>query len=411
MNELQAHRSASPPLDSVTADVLAEGNSTSWAARNPGLPIIPPHQPLTSAEKAQINVHAAERKATAGSHQEKEASLNDTVKKLLEDMKKRVDTIATEHEVMPDKVQKLLGGYQFYKPSRSATLWNALLHAKATEVNAAGEKHTPVEIRQMVKDDAGMQDLSEEAQEIYIHALEEHRALKNMGVRANNTAAAKDVQNTLDVVLRLATWFGTDNVMDFWEDIMKWEPDAIARKLEQWACSFGQNMEEQNSLENMQKTCARLINSGLGAMTKKQNIRMNFVNFDVTIKSKLGIDLMGWPADAKFQSPFNMTNIEHVRSLRDALKSGTCRWVHMSPQERREHADALQAHRASGEIVNKPHKKRSDAGVPRKHKQVAGKENQSSKRKRASKGQGPRNRDFYEDEEVIDSDEDNSADK
>lgn len=38
-----------------------------------------------------------------------------------------------------------------------------------------------------------------------------------------------------------ATWFGTDNVMDFWEDVLQTEADEIARKLEQWACMAGRS--------------------------------------------------------------------------------------------------------------------------------------------------------------------------
>ena len=36
-------------------------------------------------------------------------------------------------------------------------------------------------------------------------------------------------------------WYGTDNVMDFWEDVMDLEADEIIRKLEQWACMHGKS--------------------------------------------------------------------------------------------------------------------------------------------------------------------------
>jgi hypothetical protein len=39
-----------------------------------------------------------------------------------------------------------------------------------------------------------------------------------------------------------AMWFGTDNVMDFWEDVLQMEADEIARKLEQWACMAGRSV-------------------------------------------------------------------------------------------------------------------------------------------------------------------------
>ncbi|KAG1787593.1 uncharacterized protein HD556DRAFT_1246585, partial [Suillus plorans] len=83
--------------------------------------------------------------------------------------------------------------------------------------------------------------------------LNEHRALQHMSIRATNTAAARDVQSTLDTIFKMldslavrtgiytclfasrghvydtaqATWSGTDNVMDFWEDVVQMEADKI----------------------------------------------------------------------------------------------------------------------------------------------------------------------------------------
>jgi len=34
-----------------------------------------------------------------------------------------------------------------------------------------------------------------------------------------------------------ATWYGTDNAMDFWEDVLKLEPDQVAKQFELWGCS------------------------------------------------------------------------------------------------------------------------------------------------------------------------------
>ncbi|KAI5987810.1 hypothetical protein EDD15DRAFT_2142218, partial [Pisolithus albus] len=157
-------------------------------------------------------------------------------------------------------------------------------------------------------------------------------------------------------------WYGTDNVMDFWEDVMDLEPDEIVRKLEQWAY-----MEERNSVEGMQRMCARILNSGLHAcVVAKKKIRINFVNFEVAIKEKHGIDLLGWPEGMPFQSPHAIMNAEHLRSLHDALKAGTCRWAYMSRQQRLEYQDRLKERRTAGEVVGKAHKKRSDVGKKRR---------------------------------------------
>ena len=36
-------------------------------------------------------------------------------------------------------------------------------------------------------------------------------------------------------------WYGIDNVMDFWEDMMDLKADEIIWKLEQWVCMHGKS--------------------------------------------------------------------------------------------------------------------------------------------------------------------------
>ncbi|KIK10652.1 hypothetical protein PISMIDRAFT_108411, partial [Pisolithus microcarpus 441] len=141
-------------------------------------------------------------------------------------------------------------------------------------------------------------------------------------------------------------WYGTDNVMDFWEDVMDLEPDEIICKLEQWACVHGKNMEEHNSVEGMQQMCACILNSSL----------------HVAIKEKHGIDLLGWPEGMPFQSPHAIINTEHLQSLCDALKADTCCWAYMSRQQCLEYQDRLKEQQTAGEVVGKACKKQSDVG-------------------------------------------------
>ncbi|KAG2738598.1 hypothetical protein P692DRAFT_201695481, partial [Suillus brevipes Sb2] len=186
---------------------------------------------------------------------------------------------------------------------------------------------------------------------------------------ATNTAVARDVQSTLDGVFKTldafavrtgiyaclfasrghvydttqATWFGTDNIMDFWEDVLQMEADEITRKLEQWACMAGRSI-----------------------FLLRRDIRINYTNFGTAIKEKLGIDLKGWPEGIPFQSPTSINDHNALLKLRNALKDGSCHWFRMTPRQREEHSAQLAARRKRGETVGKPRKKRSDAGVPRK---------------------------------------------
>ncbi|KAG1848951.1 hypothetical protein DFJ58DRAFT_662709, partial [Suillus subalutaceus] len=373
----------------------------------------------------------ASRKLSAEQRKEAEDGLSSAIQRLLVDETEKINAIALEHGITQEKVKKLMGGEKHYKGNHNVQLANALIHAKAQEVNAdlpRGAKLSLGEIRNLVKADDSMRNLTAEEEQEYINQLNEHRALQNMSVRATNTAAARDVHlqsrvSTLLMNVQLdslavrtgiyaclfashghvydttqATWFGTDNIMDFWEDVLQMEADEITRKLEQWACMA--------TVQIMQCVCTRLLNSGLRTTVKRRDIRINYANFSTAIKEKLGIDLRGWPDGIPFQSPTSINNHTALLKLRNALKDGSCHWFRMSPQQREEHSTLLAACRKRGETVRKPRKKRADAGVPRKRK---GKENGRQTKHvqgSGSSAQAPKSAEL-----VYSSDEDTSEDE
>lgn len=373
------------------------GNKSTWAARNPGWPVMKPRQSLSAVEKEHRSAHAASRQISAAQRKDRDVLLNEAIRSLADEFEAKVQVLATTHNVTHEKVKKLLGAHKYYRNPRGTQLANAIIHDKAHEVNegrARGEKLSLQQIRDLAKVDPKYHDMTQDEKDELLRALTEYRALKNTSVRATNSAAARDAQSTLEHIFKIldglalrtgiyvclfATrghvydssqpfWYGTDNVMDFWEDVMDLEPDEIVRKMEQWACMHGKNIEERNSVEGMQRMCARILNSGLRVVAKKK-IRINFINFEVAIKARYGIDILGWPEGVPFQSPHTITNAEHLRILRDALKAGTCRWAYMSRQNLEQFQDQLKERRGAGELVGKPRKKRSDAG--RKRRRIA----------------------------------------
>ncbi|KAH7918772.1 hypothetical protein BV22DRAFT_984305, partial [Leucogyrophana mollusca] len=162
-----------------------------------------------------------------------------------------------------------------------------------------------------------------------LDALVDHRNTKSHGVRANNLAAARDMLSTSDRIIKemdsLAactgayvclfltrgnlncsghpTWYSTHNSMDFWEDVMKLNPDDITQHFEQWACSRDQM-----------------------GITGKKDIKMNYMNYDKSIVELHHIKLVGWPDVVKFTNPSLIGAVTDIRSLRDALTSGECHW-------------------------------------------------------------------------------------
>ncbi|KAF8833760.1 hypothetical protein BDN67DRAFT_916317 [Paxillus ammoniavirescens] len=155
-----------------------------------------------------------------------------------------------------------------------------------------------------------------------------------------------------------ATWCGADNTMDFWEDISKLQPHIVTKQFEMWACSQDQNLMQYKSLGNMQRDCMQLINSSFRQLvgTKTQ---LNFSNFKSIIKLKHDINKKGWPEGVPFTSPYNVGNIELIRTLWDTLKKGDCYFYKMTPREHQEFEKELEVCHNAGEVTSAPHKKQA----------------------------------------------------
>ncbi|KAH7904945.1 hypothetical protein BJ138DRAFT_1234068 [Hygrophoropsis aurantiaca] len=392
-----------------------EANSSSWAARNPGQPVIPIRPAparKTGAELASLKIASEQKKA-------KEELFHTALKEIADTQHNLIVEAAAAHDVTVEKALRLYNGYRNYAPSRKAQLSNALLHAKAKEVNQAGAKYTTKEIRELIKDDPDMRDLDSDQEQAFIEQLNEHRKLQKFGLRANNTAAARDMLCTLDNVcgtldsmarrtgsyavffatrghvndLGEPTWHGTDNAMDFFEDVLGLEADDICRKFEQWACTRNENGLERDSLLNVRRACIRFIKSGLNALIgKNKGISMNYENYEKNIMQKYRVQLIGWPTDIPFVSPSKINTITEARKLRDALKDGTCHWAPMSAKEVEAHTKSIETRLAEGVKVGKPRAPRADKGRARGKRAGRGKENsQPSKRAKAISSQPKRN--------------------
>ncbi|KAI6126084.1 hypothetical protein EDD16DRAFT_1473634, partial [Pisolithus croceorrhizus] len=172
--------------------------------------------------------------------------------------------------VTVEYLKGLVGGQTHYYSSWKVQWHNALLHAKALEVNAdcpCGTKYSLKEIQQMVKDDECLQNLSQEEMDQYITMLEEHCNTKVHGIRANNVAAAQDVLMTTNKTAKelnglcdhtgiystllvmqghindsiQSRWTTTDNSAEFWEDVFGHQVADVACQYEQWACTQNQS--------------------------------------------------------------------------------------------------------------------------------------------------------------------------
>jgi len=215
-------REPSPPARAL----LAESDNTTWAARNPTRPILNPRPAparLTEAQKASKAIAREQKKANA-------KRLDDDIKRFTEEQHAKLEEIARTHNIKVEKVKDLVGVSTHYKKSRKPTLHNAILHAKAMEVNQGkwlclfqwyvlttlhiqdlppGQKVKMSELKALAADDEAMQNLTPEEEQDFIDKLTEFREQKTTGVRANNAAAARDMLCTSDSINRQVSPSGT----------------------------------------------------------------------------------------------------------------------------------------------------------------------------------------------------------
>ncbi|EGO30687.1 hypothetical protein SERLADRAFT_404750 [Serpula lacrymans var. lacrymans S7.9] len=151
--------------------------------------------------------------------------------------------------------------------------------------------------------------------------------------------------------------------MDFWEDVVGRDPDKLAMLFEQWACSRNQTVCKQEDLADCRQLCTRFCRSGLRSILKR--------------KTK-----MPFHQDMPFVNPSVIGTVLKICKLREARKTGSCHWVKLTQAQLQEHKAQLNEHGQAGEVLKKKRKKKSDAGVVRKRRQIT----QNSKNERELSG-------------------------
>ncbi|KAG6887896.1 hypothetical protein C0992_010306 [Termitomyces sp. T32_za158] len=262
-------------------------------------------------------------------------------------------------------------------------------------VTEGGNKRTLRELQKLIEEDASLKNLSKDREQELISTLEEHRALKATGARANRRAAAIDATKNVDGIIQecknlyLRTGVRTivfftrshaDNRFDamfaasnptslkFFPQILKLDAGNVATKFELFACAEEKAGIKIGSTNTLRMECTWLIVDGLRKITQDKKINMNYQNYETVIIEAHHVKLVGWPEHVPFATPANLTTKDEILLLRSALKDGVCHWKVLSHKERMEHAKRLEDARASGVMIGVKHKPRRDKGKPRKKK-------------------------------------------
>jgi hypothetical protein len=97
---------------------------------------------------------------------------------------------------------------------------------------------------------------------------------------------------------------------------------------------------------------------------------MHYTRYDEEIVQRYGIDLQGWTYE-KLMNPSKLSSsLPPLKALRDALITGTCKFVKLTAAEKKKREAAYMASIGSGEIELRKRKRRSDAGIRKKSKRA-----------------------------------------
>lgn len=100
----------------------------------------------------------------------------------------------------------------------------------------------------------------------------------------------------------------------------------------------------------------------LVAITGNPKALMHYARYDEEIVQRYGIELQGWTYEQLVNPSTLSLSLPPLKELHDALVNGTCLFVKLSAAEKKAREAEYMAKIASGEVVSRKRKQRSDAG-------------------------------------------------
>ena len=102
----------------------------------------------------------------------------------------------------------------------------------------------------------------------------------------------------------------------------------------------------------------------IGTVAQLKKAQISYEQYETKIVRDLRVKLVGYTFHpTKIISPYTIPCIGDLCTLQDALVSGACHWVQLTPGEVTRHIADLTARETAGEMVMKKRKERSDKGT------------------------------------------------
>ncbi|KAF8180068.1 hypothetical protein K438DRAFT_1445987, partial [Mycena galopus ATCC 62051] len=364
---------------------------TTWASRNPGKAVIPPRQRPKRVVGAEQRRTAKDR---VKSKKKRTAALLANIAEINREREALVRELATKHKFKAKLMKQRLSSITTYKKPQQISLFRAKLHYLAKVLNDGlcfTTRLSMHEVRRRVKTYPAFQNMSSAFKEKLINDLAEFKKLKATGARATNKAVAQDssyilkrLAGEIDNLLERAGMYGfamfskghvhdltvpyfmqSGGVMAFFREVLRMDPADVLAKFELWCCARDKGFTGLDTLASMRREVTNMIKTGLVLACKRTKCAMNYERYIKVVVLGYRCALLGWPNSVNFTSPTNISTVDDMRTLRDALKDGTCRWKVLSAAEKDKWRQEYEEKVESGEIVEQGRKVRGDKGEER----------------------------------------------
>ncbi|KAG6852213.1 hypothetical protein C0991_001955 [Blastosporella zonata] len=237
MNEIEESK-----YNSSTQESMDDMAPSTHASRNPGKDVIPPRVHKKKAARTTSNkIQHAQKK-------ERQAALKADIANFLDKKEILAKSLAEKHNTKIEKVRQMLSASLLIKPTRRASLWNALVSQQSKELN---EEEL----------DNGMhKDVDEDK---LLNELDVVCKIKTQGAHSSNKAAALDYNAAMDKFGQdlenlhehcgtmgfafftrghindtiLPGWVESQQSLRFFNDVLDITPAEVLQKFEQWACT------------------------------------------------------------------------------------------------------------------------------------------------------------------------------
>ncbi|KAJ7456850.1 hypothetical protein B0H11DRAFT_1665697, partial [Mycena galericulata] len=386
-----------------------------------------PHKPMIPIRKRKRPSGGANGRETAVQRRSEKSSrmrdLADELAALNAERGQRALELSEKYGVKLKEVRRCMMATSGFTTKRRVSLYNAKISVIMRDLNEGrevGERLNVRDVKAMVKRDPSMLDgFTKKEEEDMVTDAMKRRALQHRGARGSNLAAGVDARRTIERLMQEITALAECSGMigfamftrghlhdrtvpvtieswgalDFFPEILKKESADVSTLFELWAVSRerGTCKTGADTLVEMQKECAAMIKSGLIAAAGRTKIAMNYENYISAIVEGKNMGLLGWPEGVDFKRMSKQSAIGPLRILRDALRSGTCRWKVLTPGEKSRLLAQFEDMVKNGEATEKVRKKtegrKEKGGKKRRREAEDEEEGQAKKRKKsASKG-------------------------